>query len=308
MKKKQHQPKTIGLIGTVTKDYITFESRSIPNRIGMGGILYQAAALCGMGHQVQLITQIGEELLPEFNNITHKWKNLITDSLYTVPGPGNQVHLFYPISGERKEVLVSYVPPLTSGQIIPFLTGLDMLVLVINSGFDISLKDWKDSLKKAACPVWMDVHSLVLAKKIGAHREYIAFSEWQDWVEGAAYLQANKKEVSAALGNPKKTFGEQELLSFGSAAFNRKVSAVFVTLGKDGVMFLTPGHSRKIRSSSDVKVLDTTGCGDVFCAAAVDSLLNNNDFAAAAKAGVKLAVKAAETAGVEEIYNLAGDI
>jgi len=305
----QHHQKIIGLIGTVTKDYITFEAGpklKNQNRIGIGGVLYQAAALCGMGNQVRLITQIGEELLPEFRAAAGFWKSLLTEAIYPVPGPGNQVHLHYPAAGEREEILTSVVPPLTAKQIIPFLSGLDILILVLNSGFDISLQDWKAALKHMDCPVWLDMHSLVLAKKIGNPREYVPFPEWQEWVEGVSYLQANKKELASALGDPEKFCGKAEILAFSRAAFDQNVDAVFITLGREGVMALTPGDSRKIQATPAGEVVDTTGCGDVFCAAAVNALVKGRDCFAAAEAGVKLATRAAETAGVEEIYYLAG--
>ena len=304
MKNTPCNAKTFGLIGTITKDYITFESHS--NRSGIGGALYQAAALCGMGHRVRMITKIGEELLPEFNAATHEWKNLDTEGMVVVSGPGNQVHLFYPNYGERKEVLASVVPSLTSGQVFPFLSGLDMLILVFNSGFDITLHAWKDSLKKITCPTWLDIHSLVLEKKFAGPRDYIPFPEWQEWVEGVTFLQANRKEVASALGDPGRHCGEDEILSFSQTAFKSKVKAVFVTLGREGVMVLTPGHSRRIGAPPTVRVVDTTGCGDVFCAAAVDSLASGHDCFRSAEAGVRMAARAAETAGVEEIYYLAG--
>lgn len=304
MKMVRRKPKTIGLIGTVTKDHIAFESDLTLNRTGIGGLVYQAAVLCRMGHKVRLITQIGEDLLPEFKAATRGWNNLRTESVYSVPGPGNQVYLFYPVSGERKEILASVVPSLKVNQILPFLSNLDLLVLILNSGFDISLKDWKDSLKKTTCPVWLDLHSLMVAKKIGLPRDYVPFPQWQDWVTGVTYLQANKQEVASALGDPEKPCEDDDILAFGQAAFRREVNAVFVTLGREGVMVLTPGYSQLIQAVSAERVVDTTGCGDVFCAAAVDALSKGDNCFASAEAGVRLAAKAAETAGIEEVYSL----
>ena len=52
-----------GLIGTITDDEITFDSGQ---RItGLGGVLYQAAVLCGLGEETCLHTNLGEELADE---------------------------------------------------------------------------------------------------------------------------------------------------------------------------------------------------------------------------------------------------
>ena len=45
-----------GLIGTITYDVITIEGKTIHE--GLGGILYQAAVLCGLGCEVNLYTNL----------------------------------------------------------------------------------------------------------------------------------------------------------------------------------------------------------------------------------------------------------
>ncbi len=90
-----------GLIGTITHDVITFDSgRSIK---GIGGILYQAAVLCGLREDVFLYTNLGEELAADVEEKIRSWSTLRRDGINRVPGPGNQVHLHYPERGERIE-------------------------------------------------------------------------------------------------------------------------------------------------------------------------------------------------------------
>ena len=49
--------------------------------------------------------------------------------------------------------------------------------------------------------------------------------------------------------------------------------AVFVTLGADGVYFMTP-QERGTVEAYDVRAVDTTGCGDAFMGAVLYQLLN----------------------------------
>jgi len=301
MKGKSHIEK-LGLIGTVTYDIITSEAGSAFE--GIGGVLYQAAVLCGLGKHVSLYANLGDELAPEYSKATNKWPNLDSHGIQHVPGPGNRVCLHYPEEGERIEVLKSVVPPLDPDYIVGDLLQLEMLVLIINSGFDVKLKDWRKIVSAASCPIWLDVHSLSLAKKLDTPREYTHLEEWKEWTEGVDYLQANKKEVASMLGYPEKLPSEHEINIFGREAFSIGVKVVFITLGKEGGIVLTPEVSKKIAAPQAENIVDTTGCGDVFCAATISKLVDDAEAFDAALFGLRLATKAVSIRGVEETYSL----
>ncbi|GAI91530.1 unnamed protein product, partial [marine sediment metagenome] len=67
---------------------------------------------------------------------------------------------------------------------------------------------------------------------------------------------------------------------------------------------LTPGRAHVIVSSHADTVVDTTGCGDVFCAMTVKDLMEGADPFSAAEAGVELATRATAVKGVEETVTL----
>ena len=292
-----------GLIGTITSDEISFDSgQSIK---GLGGVLYQAAVLCGLGKEVFLYTNLGEELVQDVEDIIKNWPTLRREGIRQVPGPGNQVHLHYPERGERVETLRSVVPPLNPRQVIEDINELRMLVLVINSGFDIEISDWRKIVRAAKCPVWLDVHSLPLSRKLNVPRNYLPLTEWKDWAEGVTFIQVNEKELSSMLDHPDKIFSEDEISAFGKMAFNIGVKAVFVTMGKKGIFVMAPEESKRIRPLEVKSVVDTTGCGDVFCAGAVVKLAEDNDPFTAAFFGLELATEAVSVKGIEETYLLA---
>lgn len=292
-----------GLIGTITHDVIAFESG--PAIEGIGGVLYQAGVLCGLGKDVFLHSNLGQELVKDVGRIIEGWSTFHKEGIQHVRGPGNQVNLFYPQKGERVEVLKSVVPPLNPVQLLKDLPELGMLLLVMNSGFDIELIDWQKIVQSASCPIWLDIHSLVLDRKLGVPREYISLTEWKKWTEGVSYLQSNKQEVASMLGNPKKVISEDDIADFGKKAFDLGVKAVFITLGKEGGIVLTPEGSKKIASSEANTIVDTTGCGDVFCAATAAKLVEGENPFSAASFGLKLATRAVSLKGVEETYSMA---
>lgn len=293
----------LGLIGTITSDEISFDSGQTIK--GLGGVLYQAAVLCGLGKQVHLYTNLGEKLIQDVEKIVEKWPSLRREGICRVPGAGNQVHLHYPEKGERVETLRSVVPPLGPRQVIEDMRKLGMLILIINSGFDIELSDWRKIVAAAKIPVWLDVHSLPLSRELNVPRNYLPLTEWKEWIEGVSFIQVNEKELSSMLGDPDKRYSEDDALAFGKEAFSLGAKAVFVTLGKEGVLVITPEESKRIRSPEAKSVVDTTGCGDVFCGGAVVKLAESQDPFTAASCGLELATEAVSIKGIEETYMLA---
>ena len=292
-----------GLIGTITSDEITFDSGQTIR--GLGGVLYQAAILCGLGKQVHLYTNLGEELVQDVEKTVENWPSFRREGLCQVPGAGNQVHLHYPEKGERVETLRSVVPPLNPRQVIEDMRKLGMLILIINSGFDIELSDWRKIAASAKIPVWLDIHSLPLSKELNVPRKYLPLTEGKKWIEGVSFIQVNEKEMSSMLGDPDKRYSEDDAFAFGEEAFNLGVKAVFVTMGKEGVLVMTPEESKRIRSTEVKSVVDTTGCGDVFCGGAAVKLAEGQDPFTAASCGLELATEAVSIKGIEETYMLA---
>jgi sugar/nucleoside kinase (ribokinase family) len=292
-----------GLIGTVSKDEIRHENG--PSFLQLGGILYQAAVLCALGEETVLFANVPETFEAAIEEIVGPWPTLRRDGLRTVPGPGNRVHLFYPEHGERREVLESTVPALDSERVTRVLPRLSMLIMVVNSGFDIVLDDWRRIADAAACPVWFDVHSLTLARVLGKPRSYRPVPEWKEWAKRGSYLQANRQEIACMLGRPEMPVTPEDIDLVCREALDLGLKAVFVTLGKEGGLAVTRDRSERIGLTDSGRPLDTTGCGDVFCAAAASRLVHGADPFAAASFGINLASRAAFAAGIRETYDLA---
>jgi hypothetical protein len=292
----------IGLIGTVTFDKITSDAGDVYR--GLGGILYQASVLSALEKHVLLFTNLGRDLVGPVGRATVRWDTFHDEGIRYVPGPGNQVHLYYPKMGERQEILNSVVPPLDPQGVLARLNRLRMLVFVVNSGFDIILSDWRRVVDAADCPIWLDIHSLVLSRELKTPRKFLSEVPWKDWARGVTYLQLNRAELGCLLGRIGQDLPAKEIELFGQSAFNLGLQAVFLTLGRDGVRVITPEHDRLLVPSRAAKVKDTTGCGDVFCAVTVKELADGMDLFSAAKAGVELATQATTVKGVGETFDL----
>jgi len=291
----------IGLIGSITQD--TIQLASGEKRQGLGGILYQAATLCGLGGEVVLIANIGQGLWPSFWVTVRTWRGLKKEGIKIVPGPGNQVLLSYPPRGERKERLKSAVWPLTATRILPYLEGLDFLIVAFNSGFDLDLITWRQVIRSCSCPIWLDIHSLVLSPNFG-RRYYENFQTWPAWVEGIAYLQANEKEAACLLGHPQEKPTFEELEDLAAQCFSLGVKAVYITLGQRGVFVSSAESQEVLPAGKPRKMVDTTGCGDCLAASAVWKILQGESAHQAGRFGIGLACRVASVSGVLATYNL----
>ena len=295
--------KTFGLLGSITHDEISLSTGE--SYTGIGGILYPSAVLCGLGQRVLIHAHLARSLSPLVKEVTRGWEGINRKGLIPVQGEGNRVVLFYPEDGEREEVLKSRVPPIPPGGLLEDSNRTDLMIFTANSGMDIDLPDWRLIVHACCCPVWLDIHSLVLAPVLGANRNYRAFPQWRDWAENVAIVQANLKEVACMLGQPEAEPGEKELLRFGDTAIEMGVTTIFVTLGRGGVYVRAGNHSDIISSGEADRVVDTTGCGDVFCAGAAAGLAHGLDPFDSARFGVKLAFRAVGVQGVNATYEMA---
>ena len=120
---------------------------------------------------------------------------------------------------------------------------------------------------------------------------------------GGNRLFAGEQGGSAALlGCPGKNLDLAEIENFGVLVCEMGIKAVFVTLGEEGVLLMDKKGSRNIDVIEGNSVIDTTGCGDVFCAGTVACLSEGRDPFEAAGYGMKMASTAVSMRGIKPLF------
>jgi len=99
--------------------------------------------------------------------------------------------------------------------------------------------------------------------------------DWEDYFACASYVSMN--EYSA-----EKFRGNLSMKEFCKKVFALGVEAIILTLGKDGCRLLTREEDIYI-PAYDLKVADTTGCGDTFNATFLASVLTGKGLPEAVK-------------------------
>lgn len=291
----------IGLLGSFSWDRIITPDGQLYE--GAGGILYQAAVLAAIGNHVSLYAQQGNTFPLRISQIIKNWELVEDTDVITIDHPGNRVHLDYAMQSERSEILETVVPPYNPRPSLSSINRLSMLICVMNSGYDITYETWRYLVENIQCPIWFDIHSLVLNQVIGEKRSYISLPDWHKWIRNVSYLQANSKEAACLISKPDQDLSKKDLNNLADTAFQHGVRAVFITRGEKGVWVATPetrsflGIDKRMNVSSE-----TTGCGDVFCAGTVSKLSAGSDPFEAAAYGQRLAVIASSCHGINNTF------
>ena len=148
----------------------------------------------------------------------------------------------------------------------------------------------------------MDVHSLTLGIDSTGRRFLRPVEDWPEWVAQADIVQVNRVEAETLMGRelPRR----EDLIAMGQEVLGVGVRAVLVTLGSQGALVVfqgTDGAEWEFIPAIRVKVLDTTGCGDVFSAGFVLEYLRSGDPVNAARFANRVAGLSCSLRGLEEL-------
>lgn len=319
--------KRLGVIGSFVWDVIHGrDPRSTPVE-EWGGITYALSAFDAAlpnDWQVVPLARVGYDLHPRARAFLRTLRHLAPDAEpIEVPQPNNRVELRYVSAERRSEVLTGGGPPWPWLGLKPLLRNLDALYINMISGFELELETAQLIRQHFTGPIFLDVHSLVLAVQPDGLRTLQPLPNAAAWLACADLVQMNEDELAMLAPDP---------MALAATALAQQVSALVVTLGARGVVyFAAPGFERlgdlqrrgagtsvlgAVRTAlvaaerADVKGEgDPTGCGDVFGATLFSRLLGGDTFTIALQSAVKAAARNVAYRGARGLaHHLRGEL
>jgi sugar/nucleoside kinase (ribokinase family) len=273
-----------------------------------GGIGYALAGLDASlpaDWQVVPLVKVGRDLAPRAQEFLRGLSRASGARFIEVPDPNPRVRLNYLSDERRCEGLTGGIPTWTWGELGPLVMGLDALYVNFITGFECDLATAQALRHAFAGPIYGDLHSLALGRAADGERYARPIADAAEWLACFDVAQLNEGEMDQ-LGD--------EPLALAAAALERGVSAVCVTMGGRGAVYLAAGdftslalpgftHRRAERSVRGRPIVrtalvktegapaagDPTGCGDVFGATLVAMLLAGTDLEPAVSAANRMA-------------------
>lgn len=315
------------MVGSLVWDTI-YRDPSAPPVEEWGGIAYALAgfdAALDPDWELVPLIKVGRDLAGRAHEHLRTLRRPLRDARFVeVDAPNNRVVLHYKSAERRTEHMSGGVPPWTWAELGPMVRDLDALYVNFISGFEMSLETAEALRHGFAGPTYTDLHSLFLGIRPDGERIARPLPDAPSWFGCFDAVQLNEDEMRQLSPDP---------LSLSADALAAGVSLLVVTLGPRGAAYVAApeaGESwgrlgrlktaevaggggetgtpkaeraagaavRTARVPGDVvDVLDPTGCGDVFGAAAFSRLLAGDDVEQALRHATHMAARNAAYRG-----------
>jgi pfkB family carbohydrate kinase len=282
----------VGILGSLVWDLIYRDAHRPPVE-EWGGIAYALAGLdasVAPGWEILPLIKVGQDLAGRAQPLLGGLRRLAPGArCVEVPVPNNRVVLHYLSHERRTERMSGGVPAWTWSELGPMVADLDALYVNFISGFELTLGTAQALRQGFRGPIYADLHSLFLGMQHDGLRVLQPLSDAAEWLGCFDVVQLNEDEMRQLSPDP---------LGLAAEAIAAGTSLLIVTLGPRGAAYVAApgfdgwaerqprrGDSATLRTSliaaPPVEVLDPTGCGDVFGAAAAARLFGGDGVEAA---------------------------
>jgi hypothetical protein len=306
----------VGILGSLVWDQIYGRDPLAEPVEEWGGIAYALASLdasVAPDWEIVPLIKVGQDLAGKARDFVAGLRHVMPGGrCVEVPAPNNRVVLHYYSTERRTERMSGGVPGWTWSELGPMVRDLDALYLNFISGFELALGTAQALRQGFRGPIYVDLHSLLLGMQHDGVRVPRPLQDAASWLGCFDVIQLNEDEMRQLSPDP---------LSLAAEAIGAGTSLLIVTLAAKGAAyvaapgfdgwadrrtggqaegFLAAGRPEHLTTSSarppvrlsaalrtalipapTVDVLDPTGCGDVFGAAAAARLFAGDPVEAA---------------------------
>lgn len=295
--------KRVVIVGTVNRDTLLFpEGRRTES---LGGLTYTIAALAmlfGDKLEVVPVCRVGVGLEEELPRFLEQLPGVNTTGLQYCAEPADQVTLQIKDEQHKLELRSGGVPPVDERMLLPWLEGAGLL-LNFTSGNDLTSELAARALRDCGEESLVDLHSLTLDDPPATTRSLRMLPDWQQWCRHAGVLQLTAAETFSITGNPEPTSEDlAELVRRTTSSYTQRM---VVTMGGAGLLAgERDGEPFQVEAVKPVRIVDTTGCGDVLGAVLLGALQLGHSFEEALRFAVRAAAIKAGGTGMASVLQL----
>ncbi|MCI0511975.1 PfkB family carbohydrate kinase [candidate division KSB1 bacterium] len=297
----------IAVIGSVIRDYI--EPYQSPPVESFGGIFYTILILSQLldeDAEIYPICFTGADCDQQIREKLTPYSNIKLDGLQPLPQMHTAHHIIYQDQETRAEIETQPLPPLSRAN-IQLAFSCDALIINFITGRDLSFDAYQYLGAMALPLIYVDFHSLALAKDAQGQSFYRRPADWVDWVRPARILQMNQMEAMT-LGDLTSDWTNPAYGVFGETILNYGVQIFNITLGSQGsLLFYRQDReviTQKIPGYPVSKVRDVTGCGDAFASGFIVDYFKKRDVGHAVAFANAIAALKTQFIGTENLYQI----
>ncbi len=297
----------IAVIGTINQDTIELPDGQVKH--SYGGLLYSILTLAQLtppGSTILPVINLGRDIEDPIRALLSRFTAISQEGITVVEEKNNHVYLRYLSNSEREEIQLGGLPAVTYDQLIPFLEA-DVFLVNFISGQDLSLETFSRLRAGTAATIYTDIHSLTLGIDRQGRRYPRPLPQWPRWLALADVVQMNQAEARSLSGSRLDQDGE--VRRFGRTVLDAGPSALLITLDARGSLLVTDSGGdlsvERFAPHRPGRIVDTTGCGDVFLAAFVARQACSKDFRESSRFANRVAGIKSGWYGIREMDQLA---
>ena len=283
----------IAVIGAITRDTLIFPIEG-GCRIteSVGGALYTIAALATVtNEEVYPVCNVGYDIYQDVVNFLKGYRNVALSAVQKVNTKNIHCYILYASEygtqyDDGKEVPISFE------QVEPLIPNSGFIFVSPSTGFDIPLDVVRRVKRSTKSPMYLDYHILSLGRDKLGHRFLRKRDDWLEWCTNCDYLQLNKFEAESLYDGTINS--DDDALGFSEAILNGGVKSVAITMGSKGVLVCYRDGNNDLKCTrigayKVGKVIDATGCGDVFAGGFIAHFTETKNLLDSYRFGNKLA-------------------